>query len=100
MFVLPSEIEGLSTALLEAMSYGNCCLSSDIPENLEVADSLGYFFKSGDVGDLQNKIQYLVDNKDSVEAVKKKSQSYVLENYLWDRIAERFEALYKELVIS
>lgn len=30
LFVLPSDIEGMSISLLEAMSYGNCCLVSDI----------------------------------------------------------------------
>ena len=35
LFVLPSEIEGMPVALLEAMSYGKSCVVSDIPENLE-----------------------------------------------------------------
>ena len=35
LFCLPSTLEGLPIALLEAMSYGNCCVASDIPENLE-----------------------------------------------------------------
>ena len=36
IFALPSNLEGMANALLEAMSYGNCCLVSDIPENTEV----------------------------------------------------------------
>lgn len=36
LYVLPSDVEGMPISLLEAMSYGNCCLVSDIPENLEV----------------------------------------------------------------
>lgn len=36
IFALPSNLEGMANALLEAMSYGNCCLISDIPENTEV----------------------------------------------------------------
>lgn len=36
IYVLPSDVEGMPISLLEAMSYGNCCLVSDIPENMEV----------------------------------------------------------------
>ena len=36
VYVLPSDVEGMPISLLEAMSYGNCCLISDIAENLEV----------------------------------------------------------------
>lgn len=36
MYVLPSDVEGMPLSLLEAMSYGNCCLVSDIKEITEV----------------------------------------------------------------
>ena len=36
IYVLPSDVEGMPISLLEAMSYGNCCLISDIAENMEV----------------------------------------------------------------
>ena len=32
IYTLPSDLEGMPLSLLEAMSYGNCCLVSDIPE--------------------------------------------------------------------
>jgi glycosyltransferase involved in cell wall biosynthesis len=32
LFVLPSELEGVSLALLDAMAAGVCALTSDIPE--------------------------------------------------------------------
>ena len=42
LFCLPSTLEGLPIALLEAMNYGNCCLVSDIPENLEAIGNAGF----------------------------------------------------------
>ena len=57
MYVQPSEIEGLSIALLEAMSYGLPCLVSDIPENREAIGDCGLTFKSGDVIDLNEKLR-------------------------------------------
>lgn len=38
IYVLPSDVEGMPISLLEAMSYGNCCLISDIAENVEVVE--------------------------------------------------------------
>ena len=45
-YVHPSELEGLSIALLEAMGYGNACLVSDIPENEEALGDTGFYFKA------------------------------------------------------
>ena len=42
LFVLPSDLEGLSLALLDAMGAGVCVLASDIPENREVVDGSGF----------------------------------------------------------
>lgn len=53
LFVLPSDIEGMAISLLEAMSYGNCCLVSDIPENTEVIQQCGYTFRKSDTADLR-----------------------------------------------
>ena len=47
-FVLPSTMEGLSIALLESLSFGNCIVASDIPENREVLGDAGRFFAVGD----------------------------------------------------
>jgi glycosyltransferase involved in cell wall biosynthesis len=97
IFVLPSEVEGLPTALLEAMSYGNCCLVSDIPENREALDGFGFYCKNKDVNDLAYKLEYLINSERVVESVKEKAKNHVLENFLWDQIAIQFECLYKKL---
>ena len=44
LYVLPSELEGMPLTLLEAMSYGNCCVVSDIPECTEVLGEAGVVF--------------------------------------------------------
>ena len=55
-FVLPSDIEGMSISLLEAMSFGCCCLVSDIRENTEVVENRALTFRKGDVSDLREKL--------------------------------------------
>ena len=43
IYTLPSDLEGMPLSLLEAMSYGNCCLVSDIPECAEVVEDKGRY---------------------------------------------------------
>ena len=98
LFVLSSEVEGLSTTLIESMSYGNCCLVSDIPENLEALNNYGYSFRNKDVNDLVEKLDYLINNQNVVELVKEEAKAYVYKNHLWDKIAEDFESLYIKML--
>jgi glycosyltransferase involved in cell wall biosynthesis len=62
MFVLPSDLEGLSLALLDAMGAGLCVLSSDVAENREAIDDAGFTFRRGDVSDLADRLRFLIAN--------------------------------------
>lgn len=63
LFVQPSETEGLSYALLEAMSFGCPVLVSDIAENTEVLPSLGYTFQNKNTADLTEKLESILATK-------------------------------------
>ena len=56
IYTLPSDLEGMPLSLLEAMSYGNCCLVSDIPECIEVVEDKAIVFKRSDINDLRDKL--------------------------------------------
>ncbi len=94
IFVLPSDLEGLPIALLEAMSFGNCCLTSDIPENLEVIGDCGATFKKGDAADLAGKLKGLFENPERCEAMGTRARRHVLETYDWDGVTLHTEAIY------
>ena len=64
LFVLPSELEGLSLALLDAMAAGVCVLTSDIPENNKVVDGAGFAFHRGEQTDLERRLDLLIHNPD------------------------------------
>ncbi len=98
MFVLPSDIEGLPIALLEAMSFGNCCLTSDIAENLEVVGDCGATFKQGDVDDLVEKLQQLLSNPERCRAMGDRARRHVLETYDWDGVTLHTEGIYYSLL--
>ncbi|MDD5043309.1 MAG: glycosyltransferase family 4 protein [Patescibacteria group bacterium] len=95
IYVHPSEFEGLSLTILEAMSYGRCVLMSDIPENLELIDHSGVSFKNKDVEDLKNKIQELVNHPEIVGERGEKGKEFIEKNYNWDKIAEETLEIYK-----
>lgn len=97
LYVLPSEIEGLPISLLEAMSYGQCCLVSDIKENTDVILEYGYSFESKNVDSLRQELQYLLENKEEVDKVREKVKTYVQEKYDWQVVADQTLEEYKKL---
>lgn len=94
-FVLPSDVEGMAISLLEAMSYGNCCLVSDICENTEVVEDKALTFRKGNVKDLRAKLDYLLQNPEAVEEYKKHSSDFICGKYNWDDVVERTLEVYR-----
>jgi len=94
IYCLPSDLEGMPISLLEAMSYGNCCLTSDIPECTEVLGEYGVSFRKSDKEDLKAVLEKLLENSESVQHYKDNAQRYILEKYNWDDVCQRTLALY------
>lgn len=94
IYCLPSDVEGMPLSLLEAMSYGNCCLTSDIDECSEVLQDKGVTFKKSNVKDLSKILQELLNNKLKVQEFKTNAQKYVLNNYNWDYIVDETLNIY------
>ncbi|MCM1134065.1 MAG: glycosyltransferase family 4 protein [Clostridium sp.] len=97
LFVLPSDVEGMALTLLEAMSYGNCCLVSDIPENLEVVEDKAAAFKKGSVEDLRKKLVYLLEHPEAAADYKEKSADFICSKYNWGDMVERTKVLYENI---
>ena len=96
VFVLPSDVEGMAIGLLEAMSYGNCCLVSDIPENTEVVGQYAETFKKSDVMDLKRKLEKLLKEEQTVESYKQQAAGYICNKYNWDRVVEETIKVYRD----
>lgn len=95
--VLPSTMEGLSIALLEAVSYGRCVLISDIPENLEVMGDCAPRFESRDVDDLEAKLRMLLDSPETIERYMKLTRENIASRYSWETIVDDIERCYYEV---
>jgi glycosyltransferase involved in cell wall biosynthesis len=98
LFVLPSDLEGLSLALLDAMGAGVCVLTSDVPENCEVVHDAGFTFRRGDVRDLARMLEFLIANPQLRKAAAAAARQRVSERYLWRGIAEQISQTYLQLV--
>lgn len=95
LYTLPSDLEGMPLSLLEGMSYGNCCLVSDIPECTEVVEDKAVLFHKSDVSDLREKLQMLCDQPQTVAGYKKEAAGFICRKYNWEAVVEKTIALYK-----
>lgn len=96
VYCLPSDLEGMPLSLLEAMSYSNCCLTSDIAECTEVCGENAKYFKKGNTEDLKKQLNNLLNNENEVLNYKKNAADYVLSKYNWNDITNKTLNLYKK----
>ncbi len=95
IYVLPSDLEGMPISLLEAMSYSNCCLTSNISECTEVCGENAIYFEKSNVESLKNALLDLIQNPDKVQKYKSEASQYILSRYSWAGAAQKTLALYK-----
>ena len=96
LYTLPSDLEGMPLSLLEAMSYGNCCLVSDISECAEVVEDKALMFRKSDVADLAQKLQFACDHPEVVAAYKAGAADFICGKYNWDDVVEQTLKLYQD----
>jgi len=94
LYVLPSDLEGMPLSLLEGMSFGNCCVVSDIPECTEVVEDKAVVFKKGDVEDLTRRLDWLINNPQVVDQYKADASDFICKKYDWDDVVDRTTELY------
>lgn len=96
LYLLPSDLEGMPLSLLEAMSYGNCCVVSDIAECAEVVEDKAVTFQKSNVQDLKEKLQRLCDDPATVQKHKNEAADFICSKYNWDEITRKTLAVYED----
>ena len=96
VYALPSDLEGMPLSLLEAMSYGNCCVVSDIAECAEVVEDKAVVFSKSNVKQLKEKLQDLCDHPEKVQSYKNSASDFICRKYNWDDAVNRTVALYRK----
>ena len=95
---VPSDVEGMSISLLEALSYGNAVLSSNIPENTAVTEDKAILFEKSNILDLTEKLKMMCDNETIVQNIKKGVDELVISKYNWQDVAVKTHNLYNKVV--
>ncbi len=103
-FINASELEGLPLTVLEAMSYGLVCLTSDIPAHREIAELCGSDDTIFGVGDTE-RLSQLMDGIEALNACDLEARGSFLSNavsahYSWDAAAVELEKLYMKSLES
>jgi L-malate glycosyltransferase len=100
VFVLPSRGEGMSNALLEAMATGLPCLASDVGGNREVIrhGENGWLVPSGDTVALAEGLCALLSDKELAARLGKNARATVEREFSFDRVADRYAALYADML--
>lgn len=97
IYCLPSDLEGMPISLLEAMSYGNCCLTSNIAECSEVCGENAVYFEQGNVQSLKSTLEELLKNEERVSKLKNTAARYILSRYNWDNVCDDTLKLYESI---
>ena len=93
-FILPSVMEGLSIALLEALSFGACIITTDIPENLEVIGDAGLSFTPGDAIQLRELLGRILRRPKLVHSYRLAASQRVRTRPGWDEVTWLTEQFY------
>jgi glycosyltransferase involved in cell wall biosynthesis len=101
LFVLPSDVEGLPLAMLEAMQEGIPVLASNIPPHQQLVDEKrGVLFQAGDLNSCIQHLDWVIRHPQEMTVMAQKAQQYVKLNYNWDRITAENIRLYQAVSSS
>lgn len=94
----PSRIEGMSLAVLEAMSYGKLVIMSDIPENREIADHASVCIPVDDDQAFEDAISWAVNDPAMVQERGQRARAFVAQTYTWPSVIEQIETVYQNVL--
>lgn len=100
VFVQPSETEGLSIALLEAMAHGVPIIISDIPENQEATNGDALEFQNRNIHDLANKLHFALTHPATIRKSATRAKRRAAEAYDWDEITRQTITLYETTLLA
>lgn len=94
-YVLPSDVEGMPMSLLEAMAFGRCCVTSDIPECADVLADNGVTFEKGSPDSLRAALRGLLADAGHAGSLGAAAKAHVEKTYNWDSVVERTLDIYR-----
>jgi glycosyltransferase involved in cell wall biosynthesis len=90
-YVHATEVGGTHPALIEAMGAGNCALTLNTPENLEVLGEAGLVYHS--VDELAAQLRHVLANPSIIGEYRARAMARVMKLYNWEQITDQYEYL-------
>jgi glycosyltransferase involved in cell wall biosynthesis len=99
IFVQPSEEEGLSISLLEALSFKLPIIASNIPANAEVLGGTNVLFENKSVDNLKEKMTELIADQYLAASLSEKGKERVEKYFNWPKVSHDIIEVYKSLLV-
>jgi glycosyltransferase involved in cell wall biosynthesis len=97
-YVLPSEVEGMSLSLLDAMAFGACIICSDIAANADVVGDAGITVRVADVESLTAALTRVTTDADLRQRLGGAARERLRQEFSWDVIAKQWDDLYRRVL--
>ena len=99
-FVLPSRREGMSNALIEAMSYGLVCIANDVPANREVLEDgrVGFLTSVGSIEELLSTMTRIAAQDNSRMRFGELGSTKAKNEYGIETLASKHIIIYDDLI--
>lgn len=98
VFVQPSEAEGASLALLEALGHSVPTIASNIRANADILGNAGLLFENKNVADLREKLAYILNRPEDAAVFGDRGERLIRSKYSWDALADRTLSIYGEII--
>ena len=102
VFCLPSDFEGMSNSLMEAMSLGLPSVASDIAPNKELIthEQTGLLFTTGKTAHLTMMMKRLFDEPEFAKKLAAAATESIAMNFSVQQLVEKHERLYEQLLLN
>ncbi|MFB2875820.1 glycosyltransferase family 4 protein [Floridanema aerugineum] len=101
LFVLPSKLEGLPIAMLEAMQEGIPVVASDIPVHQQLtSEQRGLAFQVENLDSCISTLDWAIHHPEEMAVMAKNAQKYVQTHYNWEEISAETLKVYTTLLSS
>jgi len=98
VFVLSSFNDNFGLVVAEAMACGKPVIVSNRGAPKEVVGDAGLTFEYGCPSDLADKIIMLLENEDLREKLAVKAHKRIVENFTWEKAAEKYLEIYNKTI--
>ena len=95
-YIQATEVGGTHPALIESMGAGNCVIAKDTPENREVVQDTGLFFR--DAEELRLQMESALSDLPLVARLRASAQERAKSHYSWDAVTDAYEKLFEGLI--